>query len=593
MNRHCNMAEFIANSKETFDYLKEKYSEIYIGQGNGYILFRMALPKNLANDNLHYEFYEGKMQVHFEWGTISKYWPLRDFFMRMTNCRNDIEWLDWQGHWHTRAILNKEISSLDSLDAAVIEIRGIFDTLIKMFYHIDEFASSGIDNLNEITPKPSFAIPSSNAMLQIDENEPVSLYEMSLLELLNLDLRIPDYQRIYCWKKKNVIRLLKDVYDSEGEYRLGCIILQRVPNGDSYSFDIIDGQQRLTTLAMFMNSSGVNNIRLLDGSYKSKESNDYVAYNKYLINTFLSGRKIKTENELIDILNRLTFSVLILNDSSIHLAYTFFSNQNSKGKPLSDYDLLKAHHLRFINDDSIQLNKATRWNEMISTDKDDENEKSYIRTLDLYLFRLRKWLVRDQWSEQEPHRIKNEYEASESLIDLAISDGYSSSSPYFEAIRGGEYFFDFTDYYVSKFKDYVKTFPYAIIHSTLIGESHWYYRDIIEALLFAYYLKFGERFLYDAAILISRYVSSTRLNGRKADFDKALINVGEMRIAPRIESAGEPSILFRQLINDISVTRIDIGNSKIQQRYLEKLRGLLAQLSCKSELKSVKPFSAI
>lgn len=344
---------------------------------------------------------------------------------------------------------------------------------------------------------------------------------------------------------------------------------------------------------MFMKSSGVNNIRLLDGSYKSKESNDYVAFNKYLINTFISGRKVKTENELIDILKRLTFSVLILNDNSIHLAYTFFSNQNSKGKPLSDYDLLKAHHLRFIDDDSIQLNKATRWNEMISTDKDDENEKSYIRTLDLYLFRLRKWLVRDQWSEQEPHRIKNEYEASESLADLEISDSYSCSSPYFEAIRGGEYFFDFTDYYVGKYQDYIKTFPYAIIHGTLIGESHWYYRDIIEALLFAYYLKFGNDFLYDAAILISRYVSSARLNGRKADFDKALLNVGEMRIAPRIESAGEPSILFKQLVNDISVTRIDVGDSKIQQRYLEKLRILLAQLSCKSELKSVKPFSAI
>ena len=587
------MTEFIANSKETFDYLKEKYSETYIGQGKGYIQFRMALPENKANDNLHYEYCEGKMQVHFEWGTISKYWPLRDFFMRMTNCRNDIEWLDWQDHWHTRAVLIKEITDYISLDAAFVEIRGIFDTLIKMFYHVDEFASIGKDNFKEEVKRPSFPLLSSDANLQIDENDPVSLYELSLLELLNLELRIPDYQRIYCWRKKNVIRLLKDVYDSTGEYRLGCIILQRVPSGSSYSFDIIDGQQRLTTLAMFMKLSGVNGIRLLDGSYKSKESNDYVAYNKYLINTFISSRKIKTENELNEILKRLTFSVLILNDSSIHLAYTFFSNQNSKGKPLSDYDLLKAHHLRFIDDDSIQLNKVTRWNEMISTDKDDENEKSYIRTLDLYLFRLRKWLVRDQWSEQEPHRIKNEYEASESLADLEVSAGYSSSSPYFEAIRGGEYFLDFTEYYVGKFKDYSKTFPFAIIHGTLIGESHWYYRDIIEALLFAYYLKFGDQFLYDAAILISRYVSSTRLNGRKADFDKALLNVGEMRIAPRIESAGEPSILFRQLINDISVTRIDVCNSKIQQRYLDKLRVLLAQLSCKSELKSVKPFSAI
>lgn len=587
------MADFVINSKETFDYLKDKYSDIYIGQGNGYIQFRTALPSNLANDNLHYELCEGKMQLHFEWGTISKYWDLRDYFIQMSHCRNDIEWLDWGGHWHTRAVLNKEIGNIVSLDNAFSEIRGFFDTLIKNKYRVDEYSILGDASPQTQQQKPSFKLPPSNAYLEIDKDEPVSLYEMSLLELLNIDLRIPDYQRIYCWRKKNVIRLLKDIYDSEGEYRLGCIILQRVSKGESYSYEIIDGQQRLTTLALFLSSSGVEGIKLLDGSYKSKESNDFVAYNKYLINTFISGRNSKTETELIDILNKLTFSVLILNDSSIHLAYTFFSNQNSKGKPLSDYDLLKAHHLRFIEREDVQLEKTIRWNTMISMDKDDDNEKYHIRTLDLYLFRLRKWLVRESWSEQEPHRIKNEYEAAEVLKELEIKNGFSCSSPFFEAIRGGEYFFDYTAFFIDKYDQFIKTFPFAYIHRKLTGESHWYYRDIIEALLFAYFLKFGDQFLFDAAILIARYASSARLNGKKADFDKALTNVGEMRIVPRIESAGEPSIFFRELINDISVTRIEIGGSKIQQRYLEKLRDLLLDLSTNSKLASVKPFSVI
>ena len=48
------------------------------------------------------------------------------------------------------------------------------------------------------------------------------------------------------------------------------------------------------------------------------------------------------------IINQLIFTVLILKESRLDLAYTFFSNENSKGVPLSDYDLLKAHHLRYI-----------------------------------------------------------------------------------------------------------------------------------------------------------------------------------------------------------------------------------------------------
>lgn len=81
------------------------------------------------------------------------------------------------------------------------------------------------------------------------ENE-VKTYLKPLKELLasdsdELPLNIPDYQRPYTWKAKNVIQLLDDVvrFSKYPEYRIGTIIL----HDNSNTLDIVDGQQRIIT----------------------------------------------------------------------------------------------------------------------------------------------------------------------------------------------------------------------------------------------------------------------------------------------------------------------------------------------------------
>lgn len=78
----------------------------------------------------------------------------------------------------------------------------------------------------------------------------VKTYLKPLKELLasnsgELSLNIPDYQRSYTWKAKNVIQLLDDVvrFSKYPEYRIGTIILH--DNGNT--LDIVDGQQRIIT----------------------------------------------------------------------------------------------------------------------------------------------------------------------------------------------------------------------------------------------------------------------------------------------------------------------------------------------------------
>ena len=61
---------------------------------------------------------------------------------------------------------------------------------------------------------------------------------------------IPRYQREFVWTEKEVTRLLRDIYesysvDNYSEYFIGSTV---VCKNESGLYDIIDGQQRLTTM---------------------------------------------------------------------------------------------------------------------------------------------------------------------------------------------------------------------------------------------------------------------------------------------------------------------------------------------------------
>lgn len=57
---------------------------------------------------------------------------------------------------------------------------------------------------------------------------------------------VPDYQRGYRWGKDEVLRLLNDIYDNgKNNYCLQPVVVRRRNDG---SYELIDGQQRLTTI---------------------------------------------------------------------------------------------------------------------------------------------------------------------------------------------------------------------------------------------------------------------------------------------------------------------------------------------------------
>lgn len=81
--------------------------------------------------------------------------------------------------------------------------------------------------------------------------------KLAVKEILAMWYRIPEYQRPYVWGVDQVTELLDDVFKShqtnpDSEYFLGSMVLQKkdktVDSTQYTEYDLLDGQQRLTTL---------------------------------------------------------------------------------------------------------------------------------------------------------------------------------------------------------------------------------------------------------------------------------------------------------------------------------------------------------
>jgi len=78
-------------------------------------------------------------------------------------------------------------------------------------------------------------------------------------------LRLPDYQRGYCWERKQIESLLESIWDfwdnKDGNptLHLGTVVLHlhgSKENGETV-LDVVDGQQRLVTLSILFHVLGL------------------------------------------------------------------------------------------------------------------------------------------------------------------------------------------------------------------------------------------------------------------------------------------------------------------------------------------------
>lgn len=535
---------------------------------NRYILITVSPRINFKA--VHYEYINGYLELHLEdeyyGNTFNQrlYKYLRD---NIDTESGDYLWHNWYGMRQGRLRYEYKIGDLLELADYLTKFISKIDPLIE------DFLNTYYDGNNE-TQKNSYTVSSvdfneiedgTSVNINITEGteSKVVLQTMSLRDVLSLKLKIPDYQRIYCWPQKNVEQLLDDIFIQRGhKYHLGTLILQK--KGDEY--DIIDGQQRTVTLALILRAMDFDNIQLLKESFDSVEAQRYVGYNRYIIETYLNRRYPDSDerrNKVGNILDTISFDVLVLNDSSLELAYTFFSTQNARGKALTDYELLKSHHLRFIPEshEAQQRHLAKMWDKLLVKSERDNGDRSVSIILGIYLYCLRKWTRKQYWYINEPNRVKNEFEAAPTIPEIPP---FGERFDFMDPIQGGAHFFSFVDTFIQHYNHFIETKQYQILWKTIScsgllemeidsnnkkfsegkRRTHWWYGDVIAAFLFAYYMKFGNQYLSEAMTCITRIVSQLRYEKSKANKQSIMDKAGEMEIIVMINQATSPTFFL-------------------------------------------------
>ncbi len=222
--------------------------------------------------------------------------------------------------------------------------------------------------------------------------------------------------------------------------------------------------------------------------------------------------------------------------------------------------MLKAHHLRFITEEKHAKHLAERWDNIILN---SDNDKDLGRTFETYLFRLRKWMRKREWSNDEKFKVKTEFEAATTIDDVPP---FGEQFKFYESIQGGSHFFAYADHFIYKYKIYSLTNEYQAL-TKLSGETHGWYKDVIESLLFAYYLKFGTIYLSEALYCIECLISAHRYGLGRSSLRTVLRHAGDSEIIMMIDQATSPTFFLAEAIQKIDKLPKLIELSGIRHRY--------------------------
>ena len=201
-------------------------------------------------------------------------------------------------------------------------------------------------------------------------------------------LRIPSYQRPYKWNRKHIRNLFYDLRDAMGkkEYQIGSVILHE---NDGY-LDIVDGQQRLISISLFLHLlddlENYKGAKQLLSAAVFGELSCYHASENY--NEWENLTQLVGENQAKDICNFLlencSVSVITMPQKRLSEAFQLFDSQNNRGKSLEPHDLLKAYHLR--KEDTEDERIVEKWEQFV-----EDKDLSLKELFDKHLFRMRRW----------------------------------------------------------------------------------------------------------------------------------------------------------------------------------------------------------
>ena len=267
--------------------------------------------------------------------------------------------------------------------------------------------------------------------------------KLYIKEIFNKWYRIPEYQRPYVWGKDQINDLLDDISfaqqnDNDAEYFLGSIVFQS--DDESIGVDLLDGQQRLTTLFLITavirdlttnqklkkscqkiifqegnefegipeririifdirdtvkdfveknikDDNKLNNIEMLQNELKKTKDLSV----KNMINAIFEIQDYFSREDTISVENFFKYLnnkvlMIYVSSSSLEDAFKLFTVMNDRGVKLRNSDILKAMNLKEVLE-SEREKYAKEWEEI---------ENYFEEDFDVFLSHLRAILVKEK-----------------------------------------------------------------------------------------------------------------------------------------------------------------------------------------------------
>ena len=185
---------------------------------------------------------------------------------------------------------------------------------------------------------------------------------------------IPRYQRAYAWEDKEIVQLIDDINDSVGDYYIGSLVVAKV-KGREERYEVVDGQQRLTTLYLLLNylvshnglEGEVGKTLSFDcrpnSNYTLEHVQDLLSDEKSLIGdedrleqSILNGIKAIDQKFMLGAIDvdafveRLKMVILYLIEVPEHTDLNrYFEIMNTRGEQLEQHDILKAQLMGYLS----------------------------------------------------------------------------------------------------------------------------------------------------------------------------------------------------------------------------------------------------
>ena len=190
----------------------------------------------------------------------------------------------------------------------------------------------------------------------------ISLYPKDTKDLLfnkKEKYIIPLYQRGYDWTENEITQLIDDINDYKNnnslEYYIGTLIV----NKNNNTFEVVDGQQRLTTLFLLYSFLEIETNKALSFEFREKsdntlnnltkeseESDISLINGKNIIEEKFQSEKIDKEEFKKKLRNVYLFRIELPPNTDLN---RYFEVMNTRGEQLEQTDILKAQLMSYLD----------------------------------------------------------------------------------------------------------------------------------------------------------------------------------------------------------------------------------------------------